>query len=78
MAFSLVLLFCKIHKTFQPINEIEVNTQFSCLTWEEKKCFFAEAFLILNVGARGVMVIVNGNVHGDQSSNPGRWCLHFM
>ena len=29
------------------------------------------------VGARGVMVIVVGNGHGDTSSNPGRDWLHF-
>ena len=28
-------------------------------------------------GARGVMVIVIGNEHGDTSSNPGRDWLHF-
>ena len=28
-------------------------------------------------GARGVMVIVIGNGHGDTSSNPGREWLHF-
>ena len=28
-------------------------------------------------GARGVMVIVVGNGHGDTSSNPGRGGLHF-
>ena len=28
-------------------------------------------------GARGVMVIVIGNEHGDTSSNPGRDRLHF-
>ena len=28
-------------------------------------------------GARGVMVIVVGNEHGDMSSNPGRDWLHF-
>ena len=28
-------------------------------------------------GARGVMVIVVGNGHGDTSSNPGRDSLHF-
>ena len=27
--------------------------------------------------ARGVMVIVVGNGHGDTSSNPGRYWLHF-
>ena len=31
----------------------------------------------LNGGARGVMVIVIGNGHGDASSNPGRGWLHF-
>ena len=30
-----------------------------------------------NGGARGVMVIVVGNGHGDSSSNPGREWLHF-
>ena len=28
-------------------------------------------------GARGVMVIVVGNGHGDMSSNPGRSCIAF-
>ena len=28
-------------------------------------------------GARGVMVIVVGNGHGNMSSNPGRDGLHF-
>ena len=28
-------------------------------------------------GARGVMVIVVGNGHGDMSSNPEQDCLHF-
>ena len=28
-------------------------------------------------GARGVVVIVVGNGHGDTSSNPGRDWLHF-
>ena len=31
----------------------------------------------LSGGARGVMVIIAGNVHGDTSSNPGRDWLHF-
>ena len=31
----------------------------------------------LHRGARGVMVIVVGNGHGDTSSNPGRDWLHF-
>ena len=30
------------------------------------------ALLLDNEGARGVMVIVVGNGHGDTSSNPGR------
>ena len=33
-----------------------------------------ETFLGLG-GARGVMVIVVGNEHGDMSSNPGRDCI---
>ena len=28
-------------------------------------------------GARGVVVIAIGNEHGDTSSNPGRYWLHF-
>ena len=28
-------------------------------------------------GARGVMVMVTGNEHGDTSSDPGRDWLHF-
>ena len=33
--------------------------------------------LILTGGARGVMVIIVGNGHGDTSSNPGQGWLHF-
>ena len=32
----------------------------------------------VNGGARGVMVIVVGNGHGDTSSDPGRDWLHFI
>ena len=28
-------------------------------------------------GARGIVVIAVGNEHGDTSSNPGRYWLHF-
>ena len=34
-------------------------------------------FIIIGNGARGVMVIVIGNGHGDTSSNPRRDWLHF-
>ena len=36
-------------------------------------------FILANAsgGARGVIVIVLGNGHGDTSSNPGREWLHF-
>ena len=35
--------------------------------------------VIVNIkgGARGVMIIVVGNGHGDKSSNPGPDWLHF-
>ena len=33
--------------------------------------------LLVSGGARGVMVIVVGNGHGDTSSKPGRDWLHF-
>ena len=29
-------------------------------------------------GVRGVMVTVVENEHGDRSSNPGQYCLHFI
>ena len=43
---------------------------------------FSKALALLEpphhiVGARGVIVIVVGNEHGDTSSNPGRDWLHF-
>ena len=39
---------------------------------------YIEGYYILYLGgARGVMVIVVGNGHGDTSSNPGRDWLHF-
>ena len=37
---------------------------------------FLPTFMMLG-GARGVVVIVVGNGHGDMSSNPGRNSLHF-
>ena len=49
-------------------------------------CFFymlyIKGFLVwvlekVGGGARGVMVIVVGNGHGDTSSKPGRGWLHF-
>ena len=39
-------------------------------------CIIGGAYNSLE-GARGVIVIVVGNEHGDTSSNPGRGCLHF-
>ena len=33
--------------------------------------------MVDNRGARGVMVTIAGNGHGDTSSNPGRHRLHF-
>ena len=36
-----------------------------------------EFYRLLFGGARGVIVIVVGNEHGDTSSNPGRDWLHF-
>ena len=36
-----------------------------------------QGILVNSGGARGVMVIVVGNGHGDTSSNPGSGWLHF-
>ena len=36
-----------------------------------------DSTVALSWGARGVMVIVVGNGHGDTSSNPGWDWLHF-
>ena len=38
---------------------------------------FKQPALLEIGGARGVIVIVVGNEHGDTSSNPGRNSLHF-
>ena len=38
-----------------------------------KKDYITDSF----GGARGVMVILAGNGHGETSSNPGRGWLHF-
>ena len=35
-----------------------------------------QAYLVSG-GARGVVVIAVGNEHGDTSSNPGQYWLHF-
>ena len=37
----------------------------------------ASVFVWHKRGARGVMVIVVGNGHGDTSSSPGRHWFHF-
>ena len=43
-----------------------------------KTSYLSSAWQLNNPGgARGVMVIVVGNEHGDTSSNPGRDLLHF-
>ena len=39
------------------------------------RLYFSDVCII--GGARGVVVIVVGNGHGDTSSNPGRDWLHF-
>ena len=41
-------------------------------------CILYGVLIMYNMGgARGVMIIVVGNEHGDTSSNPGRDWLHF-
>ena len=47
--------------------------------WSHTQCISVLTNTILPtiVGARGVMVIVVGNEHGDTSSNPGWDWLHF-
>ena len=53
------------------------------LKWPDKRkgyeCqpFTLHLIFVVCGGARGVMVIVVGNGHGDTSSNPGRDWLHF-
>ena len=43
-----------------------------------RNCSFPhESTINMIGGARGVIVIVVGNEHGDTSSNPGRDLLHF-
>ena len=66
------------------IYEISTNTYGSSLPYTTIYCsvFFTNERLFLiqsNLGgARGVMVIVVGNGHGDTNSNPGRDWLHFI
>ena len=44
----------------------------------DKLNLFRKQLIRINYGgARGVMVIVVGNGHGDTSSNPGQDWLHF-
>ena len=59
---------------------------FDCINDENNGVFSLNALSVghrirwlyfLQRGARGVMVIVVGNWHGDTSSNPGRDWLHF-
>ena len=44
---------------------------------EREALIHVNDIISLNGGARGVMVIVVGNGHGDTSSNHGRDLLHF-
>ena len=45
--------------------------------YELPRCNNACVLVYACVGARGVIVIVVGNEHGDTGSNPGRNSLHF-
>ena len=61
-------------KYLKPFNCVQIKL----LVWAvlETTLLFANKLLIKG-GARGVIVIVVGNEHGDTSSNPGRDWLHF-
>ena len=50
--------------------------EYWCLTLVVSNGFKSIKWLNIG-GARGVMVIVVGNEHGDTSSNPGRDWFHF-
>ena len=63
-----------LRSIFQP-NSLSSAT---CGLFNKEYEFLPQALAIRSTGgARGVMVIVVGNGHGDTSSNPGRDWLHF-
>ncbi len=55
-----------------------IFTNPSARTGYDTRSIFKRSLTGLNSGgARGVVIIVVGNEHGDTSSNPGRDWLHF-
>ena len=73
---TIVPTFCAVKKEVHR----KRNTQIRRYPHIVAECMFMLVVLLLHVhkstslkgGARGVMVIVVGNEHGDTSSNPGR------
>ena len=66
--------------TQTPVRNHQLTLVWKTLKWV--KLLLLLLWLLLSVlsvllSARGVMVIVEGNGHGDASSNPGRDWLHF-
>ena len=75
-AFFLVvqLVWTRIILFFYVDKESRIMVRFDLeYNWEK---WYLSDYITL-AGARGVMVIVVGNEHGDTSSNPGRNWLHF-
>ena len=70
--YFLCITFCpsEYMRIFRNIIPIKV-------TFVANKGIYTKWNVVFIGGARGVMVIVVGNGHGDTSSNPGRGWLHF-
>ena len=84
---NLRLIFDRKFKNHKPTNEIELFKILNDCQQQLAHDFYqslvesmirhSQTITDVHGGARGVMVIVIGNGHGDMSSNPSRDWLHF-
>ena len=71
---NLILVEQHFHSNSHDFNR---DTKFTITERTEKDTNIKSMIKKTNGGARGIIVIVVGNEHGDTSSNPGRDWLHF-
>ena len=71
--YSIYQFAYKISKNKNENNISKLSLVMLTLQYINKNC----PSIVLQSGARGVVVIAEGNEHGDTSSNPGRYWLHF-
>ena len=78
-AFEKIYFYFSIAFHFLRISNFKSSRNLNITNFEAENClasytvfFLVYRYMCIYRGARGVMVIVVGNGHGDTSSNPGR------